>query len=143
MKTVRLLFALLMVFFLAIAPAEANRNRWHAKRNSVYTPHWVSHHAVRTQARHIFLPDFNVYYDRANGLFIYSGRKGWRATREIPRRLRGVNLRRAYQVSLSTWSDTPERYNRRHQALYSKRNDRCEPNGRNTRNSNRRDGRWN
>lgn len=120
MKTVRLLFGMMLVFFTAFAPIVAKAHNGHANkhRHGIYTPHWVPSYVVRENIRHVYFPAYEVYFDRWNGNYIYFTRQGWITSSYLPYGLRGVNFRRAYKIGVAIDSSRPYTYNNLHRSNY-------------------------
>ena len=122
MKTIRLLFGMMLVFFMALMPIVAKAHKGHTgkHRNNLYTPYWIPHHIARANMRHVYFPEFEIYFDRWNGTYVYLSGRQWVATTYAPYGLRGVNFARAYKVGLSINSSRPYVYHTRHRANYSR-----------------------
>jgi len=120
MKTVRLLLGMMLIFFMAFAPMDAEAHKGHKGKHKhrVHNPYWVPAHIIKANVRHVYFPDYNVYYDRWNDTFIYLEGRRWVVSGRVPVCLNRINFTRAYKVGLYIDSPRPYVYNRRHLADY-------------------------
>lgn len=122
MKTIRLLFGMAVVFFLAFAPLAAKAHKGHTSRHEhgIYSPYWVPNHIVRAEMRHVYFPEFDVYFDRWNGTYIYFTGRRWLTSPYRPYGLRPVDFARAHKVGLGINSSRPYVYHTRTYSSYSR-----------------------
>ena len=120
MKTVRLFIGTMLVFFMAFAPMEAKAHKGqHGKhKHGVYTPYWIPSHIATNNVRHVYLPDYECYYDRWQGTFTYVSRGRWVVNSKVPHFLKRVNLNRVYVVALRTRAPRPYTQHARYRAGY-------------------------
>ena len=117
MKTIRLLFGVVLVLIMVSVPETAEAHRGHG-RHGVNAPHWVPAHIVRTNARHVYFPEYNVYFDRWNGTYIYQEGRRWITSAQLPLCFRGISFSRTYMIGLHLDTPRPYVHNRRHLANY-------------------------
>lgn len=84
-------------------------------------PVWVPVHAPVVQARYIYYPEFNFYFDTYRNQYIVADQRGWLYVNRLPRHYRHVNIQRAFGVYLDYYMDHPHRFNRQHVRMYSPR----------------------
>ena len=121
MKTIRLFTVMAVVFFMAFAQeAKAHRGHNGSHRHGVYTPNWVPDYMVRANTRHVYFPDFELYYDRWDGTFIFLNRGRWITSTYPPVALRNVNFARAYKVGCSINTAQPYLYHARNRVNHSR-----------------------
>ena len=114
MKTIRLLLGLILVFSMSFAAFEAKAHKGHRGKHYVYTPYWVPTYAVRANMRHVYFPDYNIYFDRLNGTFVYLEGRRWVVSARVPACFGRVNFARAYKVGLDLNTSRPYVYNQAH-----------------------------
>jgi hypothetical protein len=69
------------------------RNRYYGREVHYHNPRPVIvHHHVRP--RYVYYRDYDVYYDCDNSVYISFSGRGWTVTREIPRSMRYVDVKR-------------------------------------------------
>ena len=115
MKTSRLLFGLVLVSFMAFGPLTATAHKGHTNghRHVTYMPYWVPNHLAGAEVRHVYFPEFDVYFDRWNGTFIYFSGNRWRTSVRRPFGIRPVDFARTYKVGLAIDSPRPYVYHTR------------------------------
>lgn len=118
MKTLRLLFGMALVLFMVLAPQSADAQRGHHERDRAYTPYWIPAHIIAANVRHVYFPEYNVYFDRRNGTYVYLEGRRWVVSRQLPYCLHSTNFVRAYKVGLHLNTARPYIYNQSHQANY-------------------------
>ena len=122
MKTIRLLFGSAVVFFMAFAPLSAKAHKGHNLHHGhgMYTPYWVPNHIVRAEIRHVYFPEFEIYFDRWNGTYLYFTGRRWVSSIYRPYGLRSIDFARSYKVGLAIDSPRPFVYDTRHRSNYSR-----------------------
>lgn len=81
-------------------------------------PRWAPAHGYRAQTRHIYFPQYNMYYDMNRSSYLYLNGGRWSVSAAIPNLYVGVNLGRATQIQLDYNGYDPYRYNRVHVVEY-------------------------
>ena len=120
MKTVRLLFGMVVVFLMTFAPtnAEAHRGNGGNHGHYAYNPYWVPGYVVRANMRHVYFPEYEMYFDRWNGTYIYLNHGRWQVSVQIPFELRRVNFGHAYMVGVGIDTARPYVYRTQHRYNY-------------------------
>lgn len=122
----KILTATLLVFLMAAAPVDAFANNKGGKKYNnrkayrLHTASWMPAKALRSNARHIYFPDYNVYYDRANKTYSYLNRNRWVTSVNTPNNLRRVNLAKAYTVGIGTNNSKAYLNNNTHRKIYKR-----------------------
>lgn len=81
-------------------------------------PYWAPAHGYRAHTRHIYFPQYNMYYDMNRGSYLYLNGRNWSVSATLPNLFVGVNLGRAEQVQLTYAGYDPYRYNEVHVVEY-------------------------
>lgn len=83
-------------------------------------PSWAPAYGYRANTRHIYFPQYNMYYDMDRSSYLYLNGGNWTVSATLPNIFVGVNLGRASQVQLSYTGYDPYRYNEVHVVEYRK-----------------------
>ncbi|MGV3697851.1 hypothetical protein [Flavobacterium sp.] len=81
-------------------------------------PSWAPAHGYRANTRHIYFPQYNMYYDMNRNSYLYLNGRNWTASATLPNIYVGVNLGRAAQIQLSYNGYNPYVYNEVHVVEY-------------------------
>lgn len=81
-------------------------------------PPWAPAHGYRAKTRHIYFPDYNFYFDLRRNVYIYQSGNTWLVSVNLPSPFASVNLRTVHQVEMSLNTDSPQKYNAKHQKKY-------------------------
>jgi hypothetical protein len=81
-------------------------------------PSWAPAHGYRSQTRHIYFPQHNVYYDMNRQSYLYLNGRNWTVSASVPSIYVGINFGRAAQVELNYGGNDPYRYNQVHVVEY-------------------------
>lgn len=81
-------------------------------------PPWAPAHGYRAQTRHIYFPQYNMYYDINRSSYLYLNGGNWTVSASLPNIYVGVNLGGAAQVQLTYGGYDPYRYNTVHVVEY-------------------------
>lgn len=81
-------------------------------------PPWAPAHGYRAQTRHIYFPQYNMYYDMDRSSYLYLNGGRWAVSATLPNIFVGINLGRAAQIQLNYAGYDPYRYNRVHVVEY-------------------------
>lgn len=81
-------------------------------------PPWAPAHGYRNNTRHIYFPQYNMYYDMNRSSYLYLNGGNWEVSATLPNIFVGVNLGRAAQVQLNYVGYDPYRYNEVHVVEY-------------------------
>lgn len=108
MKTIAKLTAV-VTFMLLVIPGELFAQR---------RPHWAPAQGYRIETRHIYFPQYNMYYDMNRSSYLYLSGNRWTVSASIPNIYVGVNLGRATQIQLNYGGYDPYRYNTVHVVEY-------------------------
>lgn len=87
-------------------------------------PPWAPAHGYRAKTRHIYFPQYNMYYDTYRGNYLYLSGRNWTVSAALPSIYVGVNLGRAAQIQLNYAGYDPYRYNEVHVVEYREYCDR-------------------
>ena len=105
MKTKLFTIALSVIFALSLSmPTQVS-----ARNHRV--PYWAPAHGYRAQTRQVYFPEYNMYYDIQQGVYISVNNGRWSASLDLPIRLRNVNFRNSRYVELNVNSRAPQCYN--------------------------------
>ncbi|MGC4042125.1 MAG: hypothetical protein QM710_15385 [Flavobacterium sp.] len=107
MKTIAKI-TVLATFLLLIAPQFV----------SAGPPPWAPAHGYRAQTRHIYFPQYNMYYDMNRSSYLYLNGGQWTVSASVPNIYVGINLGRAAQIQLNYAGYDPYRYNAVHVVEY-------------------------
>ncbi|MDN4165637.1 hypothetical protein QWY31_08995 [Cytophagales bacterium LB-30] len=88
-------------------------------------PEWAPAHGYRHQHqarnyRHVYFPEYNVYFDTQREVYIYLGRNGWEISARVPLPYRQVNFFEVAWVALDVYNDYPFYDNRAHCRMYGR-----------------------
>jgi len=81
-------------------------------------PSWAPAHGYRSQTRHIYFPQHNMYYDMNRASYLYLSGGQWLVSAALPNIFVGINLGKAAQVQLNYTGYDPYRYNNIHVVEY-------------------------
>lgn len=81
-------------------------------------PPWAPAHGYRAKTRHIYFPQYNMYYDTYRSSYLYLNGRNWAVSATLPSIFVGVNLGNAAQIQLSYNGYDPYRYNQVHVVEY-------------------------
>jgi hypothetical protein len=81
-------------------------------------PPWAPAHGYRAKTRHIYFPQYNMYYDMNRSSYLYLNGGNWAVSAALPNIYVGLNLGRAAQIQLSYTGYDPYRYNNVHVVEY-------------------------
>ncbi len=88
------------------------------KKTTKGPPSWAPAHGYRSNTRHIYFPDQNVYYDVQKSLYISFSGDNWQVSANLPSIFSGVDLSIAVKVELDLSTDSPQKYNSDHKVKY-------------------------
>lgn len=100
------LFTIVLSVFFALsmsAPIEVSA------RNHK-NPYWAHSHKYKEHTRHIYFPEYNMYYDIQRASYIYINNGRWSVSLDLPIRLGSRNFSNARYVELNGNSRVPECY---------------------------------
>jgi hypothetical protein len=81
-------------------------------------PPWAPAHGYRVKTRHVYFPQYNMYYDMNRSSYLYLNGGHWTVSATLPNIFVGINLGRATQIQLNYASYDPYRYNDIHVVEY-------------------------
>ncbi|MCF6133188.1 hypothetical protein [Flavobacterium wongokense] len=81
-------------------------------------PPWAPAHGYRAKTRHIYFPQYNMYYDMNRSSYLYLNGGHWSVSAALPSIFVGVNLGNAAQIQLNYNGYDPYRYNEVHVVEY-------------------------
>jgi hypothetical protein len=81
-------------------------------------PPWAPAHGYRAKTRHIYFPQYNMYYDMNRHSYLYLDGGHWSVSATLPNIFVGINLGRASQIQLNYVGYDPYRYNNVHVVEY-------------------------
>ena len=81
-------------------------------------PPWAPAHGYRAKTRHIYFPQYNMYYDMDRSSYLYLNGRNWAVSATLPNIYVGINLGRAAQIQLNYAGYDPYRYNNVHVVEY-------------------------
>lgn len=81
-------------------------------------PPWAPAHGYRAKTRHIFFPEFNIYFDIIKGVYIHQDGPRWITTPKVPIVLKGIDLKKKKQIELDLNVDNPHKFNSDHKVKY-------------------------
>jgi hypothetical protein len=81
-------------------------------------PPWAPAHGYRAKTRHIYFPQYNMYYDMDRSSYLYLNGRNWAVSATLPNIYVGINLGRAAQIQLNYAGYDPYRYNDVHVVEY-------------------------
>ncbi|MEO5777399.1 MAG: hypothetical protein ABIQ27_10865 [Flavobacterium sp.] len=81
-------------------------------------PPWAPAHGYRAKTRHIYYPQYNMYYDRNRSSYLYLNGGHWSVSATLPNIYVGINLGNAAQIQLNYGGYDPYRYNNVHVVEY-------------------------
>lgn len=81
-------------------------------------PPWAPAHGYRAKTRHIYFPQYNMYYDMNRSSYLYLNGSQWSVSASLPSIYVGINLGRAAQIQLNYGGYDPYRYNNVHVVEY-------------------------
>lgn len=79
-------------------------------------PPWAPAHGYHAKVRHIYFPDYNVYYDLRKGTYIYQVEARWVRSSQIPTGIRLTQLKNSRQVEIRIHTNNPQNYRGLHGA---------------------------
>ena len=88
------------------------------KSNGQGPPPWAPAHGFRVKTRHVYFPEYNLYFDIEKKVYIHFQAGKWTVTAELPARLGNINLRNASKFELDIDIDNPQIYNSEHQMRF-------------------------
>lgn len=104
MKTNLFTIALSVFFALSLsAPIEVSA------RNHK-NPYWAHSHKFKEHTRHIYFPEYNMYYDIHKASYIYLDNGRWSVSLNLPIRIGSRNFSNARYVELNVNSRVPQCY---------------------------------
>ncbi|QBZ98989.1 hypothetical protein [Flavobacterium sangjuense] len=81
-------------------------------------PPWAPAHGYRAKTRHVYFPQYNMYYDMNRGSYLYLNGGRWSVSATLPNIYVGVNLGSTAQIQLNYMGYDPYRYNDVHVVEY-------------------------
>lgn len=119
MKTKKLLASLLVLLALSFAiPMDTIAQKHSKNKKGNGPPAWAPAHGYRNTTRHVYFPDYNVYYDVQNNKYLYRNAGFWTSGYRLPTRYAQYNLQSAKMVELELNTNKPYKYNASHVAQY-------------------------
>lgn len=88
------------------------------KSNGQGPPPWAPAHGFRVKTRHVYFPEYNLYFDIEKKVYIHFQAGKWTVSSDLPTRLGNINLRNASKFELDIDIDNPQIYNSEHQARF-------------------------
>ncbi len=89
--------------------------------NFYYRPFWVSNYYIRPMVRHLYLPEYNCYYDLYRGGYTWYGNGSWWFSFNLPVFLSDVSWSTTRIITFNEDIDRPWDYNGQHIKEYSGR----------------------
>lgn len=93
----------------------------HYSPNLYYKPFWVNNYYIKPMVRHIYLPDYNCYYDLYRGGYTWYGNGSWWFSFNLPIFLADAHWSTIRVITFNEDIDRPWDYNQHHLASYSGR----------------------
>lgn len=81
-------------------------------------PKWAPAHGYRAKTRHIYFPQYNLYYDFQRSAYFYLNNGKWSISVKLPAPYIGINLGAATQIQLNYIGATPYFHNTDHCRKY-------------------------
>lgn len=81
-------------------------------------PSWAPAHGYRAKTRHIYFPEYNLYYDIQKKNYIYLNNGKWTFGTKIPTTITNIRLSKSTQIELDFYGDSPQHYNNSHKTKY-------------------------
>lgn len=88
------------------------------KSNGQGPPPWAPAHGFRAKTRHVYFPEYNLYFDIEKRVYIHFQAGRWSISVDLPTRLGNINLRNASKFELDIDIDNPQIYNGEHQMRF-------------------------
>lgn len=118
-------FGIVLITALALMPVDtsAQKKKHHKKGGP---PAWAPAHGYRAKkasvqtVRYVYNPDYNIYYDRQQELYIYANTGRWVVSARLPISLNNRDVRDGFSVELSGIVDKPYTSNATHVKRYRK-----------------------
>lgn len=89
--------------------------------NFYYRPFWVTNYYIRPMVRHLYLPEYNCYYDLYRGGYTWYGNGSWWFSFNLPVFLSDVSWSTTRIITFNEDIDRPWDYNGQHIKEYSGR----------------------
>ncbi|MBP1637935.1 MAG: Protein of unknown function precursor [Bacteroidetes bacterium] len=87
-------------------------------KTSATPPAWAPANGYRENARHIYFPQQNMYYDLQKEVYMYNNGGIWLIIKSVPAIYKNVNLNIAPQVQLFLDTNDPFSFNDTHKSKY-------------------------
>lgn len=81
-------------------------------------PPWAGAQGYRAQARYVYFPQHNFYYDMHRNIYVYADGPHWQMAPALPSLYAWINLGNSTQVVLDYYGDLPYRENHYHVERY-------------------------
>jgi hypothetical protein len=81
-------------------------------------PSWAPAHGYRAKTRHIYFPQYNMYYDMNRRSYLHLEGGNWSVSAALPNIFVGINLGKTAQIQLDYTGYDPYRYNNVHVVEY-------------------------
>lgn len=81
-------------------------------------PPWAPARGYRAKTRHIYFPDFGIYFDVRREVYIFQDRGGWAVSVSLPSGITIDGLKASVQIELELDTDSPQKHNKEHREKY-------------------------
>jgi hypothetical protein len=115
-------FTTAMVLLL-LASGSGTINRAFAQKTGSPPP-WAPAYGFQADTRHIFFPEYNIYFNLETGVYISRNGNRWEESSRLPKNITWIDLRRAEKVELKVDTHAPQRFNPVHRLGYRPSNNR-------------------
>ena len=102
-----------------------HHGKWyHDEHHKGGPPSWAPAHGYRAKRHHIqtvryvYNPDYNIYFDRHNEVYIYTSRGRWVVSARLPISLNHRSVRDGFLVEIELTGHAPYAYNHVHVKQY-------------------------
>ncbi|HAW57526.1 MAG TPA: hypothetical protein DCX03_00700 [Bacteroidales bacterium] len=114
MKTRKIVMSSVVLWFLlSIIPLSCS-----TQKKVDGPPPWAPAHGYRAQVRHIYFPEYNIYFDLKRNVYMFMSGDNWVVGVNLPPHLAKENLKRAAKIELELNIDDPYRFNADHKGKY-------------------------
>ncbi|WMJ75549.1 hypothetical protein RCC89_20650 [Cytophagaceae bacterium ABcell3] len=109
MKPLLIIYVLIMILCLENVEAQPRYSNKQVMRESLVQVKCHKYYnsllgvpvkGVKTKSWHIFMPQYNTYYDTQRGVYIYLNNNRWITEMSVPVHLRNVDLRYVHQIEM-------------------------------------------
>jgi len=81
-------------------------------------PSWAPAKGYKKSIKHIYFPQYNMYYDLKKGTYIYMSGDTWQINAKLPSTFLKINFQLAKKIQLNIDTNTPQDFNKTHKEKY-------------------------